>query len=93
MAAGLGKRPGEELFLLAVLELAAQHLRGLVVGVVLERFGEQVWNVWLWHAPWAVAEASNVHGILGPDLPGEGGAPSGRLVTGHSLLGLWIDRG
>ena len=58
-----------------------------------EQFGEQVWNVWLWHAPWAVAEASNVHGILGPDLPGEGGAPSGRLVTGHSLLGLWIDRG
>jgi peptide/nickel transport system substrate-binding protein len=55
-----------------------------------ERFAEQVWNVWLWHAPWAVAEASNVHGVLGPPLPGEGGEPSGRLVTGHSLLGIWI---
>jgi peptide/nickel transport system substrate-binding protein len=54
------------------------------------RFAEQVWNVWLWHAPWAVAEASNVHGVLGPALPGEGGEPSGRLVTGHSLLGIWI---
>jgi peptide/nickel transport system substrate-binding protein len=54
------------------------------------QFAEEVWNVWLWHAPWAVAEAPNVHGILGPELPGEGGAPSGRLVTGHSLLGIWI---
>jgi peptide/nickel transport system substrate-binding protein len=54
------------------------------------QFAKQVWNVWLWHSPWAVAEASNVHGILGPDLPGDQGAPSPRLVTGHSLLGVWI---
>jgi peptide/nickel transport system substrate-binding protein len=59
---------------------------------VNRQFAEQVWNVWLWHAPWAVAEAANVHGILGPELPNEGGAPSGRLVTGHSVLGIWIDR-
>jgi peptide/nickel transport system substrate-binding protein len=59
---------------------------------VNRQFAEEVWNVWLWHAPWAVAEAANVHGILGPDLPGEGGAPSARLVTGHSLLGIWIDQ-
>jgi peptide/nickel transport system substrate-binding protein len=55
-----------------------------------EEFAKQVWNVWLWHSPWAVAEASNVHGILGPDLPGDAGPPSSRLVTGHSLLGVWI---
>ena len=53
-------------------------------------FAKQVWNVWLWYAPWAVAEAANVHGILGPDLPGAGGPPPVRLVTGHSLLGIWI---
>ncbi|MCU1371734.1 MAG: ABC-type dipeptide transport system, periplasmic component [Ilumatobacteraceae bacterium] len=55
-----------------------------------EQFAKQVWNVWLWHSPWAVAEAANVHGILGPDLPGDQGPPSARLVTGHSLLGVWI---
>jgi peptide/nickel transport system substrate-binding protein len=55
-----------------------------------KQFAEQVWNVWLWHSPWAVAEASNVHGILGPSLPGGQGPPSARLVTGHSLLGVWI---
>jgi len=56
------------------------------------QFAKQVWNVWLWHSPWAVAEASNVHGILGPELPGDQGPPSARLVTGHSLLGIWIDQ-
>ncbi|WP_426572979.1 ABC transporter substrate-binding protein [Aquihabitans sp. McL0605] len=55
-------------------------------------FAKQAWNVWLWYAPWAVAEASNVHGVLGPDLPGSQGPASTRLVTGHSLLGVWIDR-
>lgn len=55
------------------------------------RFAEQVYNVYLWYAPWAVAEASNVHGILGPDLP-EGGPPAPRLVTGHAVHGIWIDR-
>ena len=59
---------------------------------VNRQFAKEVWNVWLWHAPWAVAEAANVHGILGPDLPSDGGPPSGRLVTGHSLLGVWIQR-
>ncbi|HEX2576333.1 MAG TPA: ABC transporter substrate-binding protein [Aquihabitans sp.] len=55
------------------------------------RFSEQVYNVYLWYAPWAVAEAANVHGILGPDLPDGGGPPPGRLVTGHALHGIWID--
>lgn len=59
---------------------------------VNRQFAKELWNVWLWHAPWAVAEAANVHGILGPDLPGDGGPPSARLVTGHSLLGIWIDQ-
>jgi peptide/nickel transport system substrate-binding protein len=57
---------------------------------VATQFADEVWNVWLWHAPWAVAEAAEVHGILGPELPGNAGPPSGRLVTGHSLLGIWI---
>lgn len=56
------------------------------------RFAEQVYNVYLWYAPWAVAEAAGVHGILGPDLPDGGGPPAARLVTGHALQGIWIDR-
>jgi peptide/nickel transport system substrate-binding protein len=53
-------------------------------------FAKQVWNVWLWYQPWAVAEAANVHGIIGPNLPGSDAPPPPRLVTGHSLLGIWI---
>ena len=67
-----------------------EDVRRAAYEAINQRFAEQVWNIWLWHAPWAVAEARNVHGILGPDLPGSGGPPSARLVTGHSLLGIWI---
>jgi len=56
------------------------------------QFAKEVWNVYLWYAPWAVAEASNVHGILGPPLPDDGGKAPGRIVTGHPLLGIWIQR-
>ena len=56
------------------------------------RFADQVWNVWLWYAPWAVAEAANVHGILGPPLPDDAADPPARLVTGHPLHGIWIER-
>ncbi len=52
-----------------------------------------MWNVYLWRATWAVAEASNIHGILGPDLPDGGGPASGRLSQGHPFTGIWIERG
>jgi len=67
------------------------------------RMATQVYGVWTWYTPWAVVEASNVHGILGPPLPGEDASkpgpastddpddtPSSGLAVGHSLLGLWI---
>jgi len=54
------------------------------------RMGEQAYNIYLFFQPWAVAMASNVHGVLGPKLPA-GDPPSQRLVTGHPLIGLWID--
>ncbi len=59
---------------------------------VNQRFGQQVYNVYLWYASWAVAEAPDVHGILGPPLPDDGGPAPARIVTGHPMLGLWIDR-
>ena len=45
----------------------------------------------LWYVPWAIVEASNVHGILGPEMP-SGHAPTTRLANGHALHGVWIDR-
>ncbi|MCU1455285.1 MAG: hypothetical protein JWN46_3431 [Acidimicrobiales bacterium] len=54
------------------------------------RFAQQLWSTWAWFTPWAVAEAKNVHGILGPDLPDSGGKPSTGLATGHSLIGMWV---
>ncbi len=54
------------------------------------RFSEQVYNVYLWYSTWAVAEADNVHGILGPPLPDRDDEPTGRIVTGHPVHGIWI---
>ena len=67
------------------------------------RMATQVFGVWGWYTPWAIVEASNVHGILGPPLPGDDPSkpgtvttddkakePSTGLAPGHSLLGLWI---
>ncbi|MCU1454566.1 MAG: ABC-type dipeptide transport system, periplasmic component [Acidimicrobiales bacterium] len=52
-------------------------------------FAKKMWNVWSWYTIWAVAERSNVHGIVGPDLPDAGGKASTELFGGHPLLGMW----
>jgi peptide/nickel transport system substrate-binding protein len=57
---------------------------------VNRRMGEQVYNVYLYYQPWAVAMASNIHGVLGPELA-NGDAASSRLANGHPLIGIWID--
>ncbi|MEO6627548.1 MAG: ABC transporter substrate-binding protein, partial [Aquihabitans sp.] len=70
---------------------------------VNRRMANQVFNVWAWYTPWSIVTASNVHGILGPPLPGSDTSkpgpkstsdaaeqPSLGLATGHSLLGLWV---
>ena len=69
------------------------------------RSGSEVHGIWSWYTPWAVAVSGDVHGILGPPLPGEDASEPGEastddparqpnrgLATGHSLLGLWIEQ-
>ena len=69
-----------------------------------KRIATEVHGVRAWYTPWAVAESANVHGILGPPLPGEDASepgdattddearqPNRGLATGHSLIGLWIE--
>ena len=68
------------------------------------RMATQVHGIWSWYTPWAVAESANVHGLLGPPLPGEDASkpgdaatddkarqPNTGLATGHSLIGLWVE--
>ena len=70
-----------------------REIRKEAYEAVNEQFAKKAYNVYLWFAPWAVAEAPNVHGILGPPLPDGGGQAPGRIVSGHPLHGIWIDRG
>lgn len=70
---------------------------------ISKQFAKEVWSVWAWYTPWAIALDANVHNVLGPPLPGEDASqpgelttddparqPSTGLATGHSLIGLWI---
>ncbi|MBK6857096.1 MAG: ABC transporter substrate-binding protein [Microthrixaceae bacterium] len=63
----------------------------------------EVYGLWTTYAVWAVATDANVHGILGPPLPGDdpsqpGDAstddptrqPARGLAVSHPLLGLWV---
>ena len=66
------------------------NVRRKAYEAVNRQFGSEVWNLWLFQTPWAVAEAATVHGILGPPLDAKTPAPP-RIVTGHPLIGIWID--
>jgi peptide/nickel transport system substrate-binding protein len=55
-------------------------------------FAKQLWNLWAQYTLWTVAYKTNVHGILGPDLP-DGAKPFEGLPTGHPLSGLWCTGG
>jgi peptide/nickel transport system substrate-binding protein len=55
-------------------------------------FGKQLWNLWAQYSLWTVGYKTNIHGILGPNLP-DGAKPFEGLPTGHPLTGLWCDAG
>jgi peptide/nickel transport system substrate-binding protein len=54
------------------------------------RFAEEVHNVWLWYTPWAVAMASEVHGV-----PGEGPTSADAfpgVASGHPVTYMWVEQ-
>jgi peptide/nickel transport system substrate-binding protein len=55
-------------------------------------FAKQLWNLWAQYTLWTVGYKTNIHGILGPDLP-DGAKPFEGLPTGHPLSGLWCTGG
>ncbi|MGI8754646.1 MAG: ABC transporter substrate-binding protein [Acidimicrobiales bacterium] len=70
-----------------------------------KRMGGQVHGLWSWFTPWAIVESPKVHNVFGPPLPGDDPSKPGPrttedparqpyrgLATGHSLIGLWIEK-
>ena len=57
---------------------------------VNRRFAEQAYNLWYQWTLWAVGTATDVHGVLGSDLP-DGSKPFPGLADGHSVAGLWVE--
>lgn len=56
------------------------------------RFGEQAYNIWSWFTLWGIGSAANVHGLLGPELPGGGGQPFPVLAGWHQTVGIWVEQ-
>ena len=55
------------------------------------RFADRLWNLWSLWSMWTIGTATDVHGVIGPDLP-DGSKPFPGLADGHPVTGLWIDR-
>jgi peptide/nickel transport system substrate-binding protein len=59
-----------------------------------KRMTEQLYNFWTWYNQWFIATQSNVHGVVGPNLPDENGdvgtvKPVPILAGIHQTVGLW----
>jgi peptide/nickel transport system substrate-binding protein len=54
-------------------------------------FADKLYNVWTNWSNWTVGSATEVGGVLGPDLP-DGSAPFPGLATGHPVSGMWINQ-
>jgi len=59
-----------------------------------KQMNTQAYNMWGWYTKWWVGAKSDIHGILGPNLPDDSGQPGDvkpiDLLAGyHQILGIW----
>jgi peptide/nickel transport system substrate-binding protein len=59
-----------------------------------KRMTSQLYNFWTWYNQWFIATQSNVHGVVGPNLPDANGDPGTvkpvPILAGiHQTVGLW----
>ena len=64
--------------------------RQQIYGDINREFAKEGYSIWLQWTIWDIGTATDVNGILGPDLPDDGGAPFPGLATGHPVSGMWI---
>ncbi len=56
----------------------------------------QVFNYWLWYQQWWIGSTADVHGVVGPGLPGPDGRttdvrPPPIVAGNHQLVGMWTE--
>ncbi len=54
-------------------------------------FAKKLYNVWTNWSNWTIATATDLKGVLGPDLP-DGSSPFPGLAGGHPVSGMWISQ-
>jgi len=55
------------------------------------QFSKELYDLWMSWTLWAVATSTNVHGIMGPDLP-DGSKPFPGLATGHPMSYIYLTK-
>jgi peptide/nickel transport system substrate-binding protein len=72
---------------------ADKDQRQQIYGDINKRFASEGYSMWLQWVMWDIGTATDVHGVLGPDLPDDQGGPFPGLATGHPVAGMWVDQG
>lgn len=62
-----------------------------IYGELNRVLNRELYFVWLNNTEWTIGTAPDVHGIMGPEMPG-GVTRAEGLATGHPLTGIWVDR-
>jgi len=70
---------------------ADKDQRQQIYGDINKRFASEGYSMWLQWVMWDIGTATDVHGVLGPDLPDDAGGPFPGLATGHPVSGLWVE--
>jgi peptide/nickel transport system substrate-binding protein len=63
--------------------------RAAIYTALSNRFGKELYNLWVWYTIWAVATAKNVHGVTGPPLPDGHGQPFALFAGVIPVVGLY----
>ena len=77
-----------------------QTVRKAAYEEINKEFAKQLWDGWGFWTLWSIPSQSNVHGILGPNLPTatavdastDGDTPFQGLSSGDDLSGLWLKK-
>ncbi|MCO8128394.1 ABC transporter substrate-binding protein [Acidimicrobiia bacterium EGI L10123] len=72
-------------------ETGPGEARDAIFQDLTRRFAEEVYNVWLSTAVWAIATQSDVHNVLGYG-PEAGSDAFPGVATGHDVAGIWVSR-
>ena len=66
--------------------------RAAIYKALAQRFGKELYNLWVWYSIWAVATKNQVNGVSGPPLPDGHGQPFALFAGVIPVVGLSLSK-